>query len=273
MPVELLAIVAVVILLAGVLIPSAARLKTRSASIQCLNNHKQIINAWQMYAQANDGECANNFTIPYILASITSGAFDNWANNVMTWSAGTTTTDISVTNEAWVAKGILHPFTDGDIEIYRCPSDQYISPAQKQRGYTKRVRTVSMNTVVGRPERTPQNSERSWAFGSAYRQWLRVKNIPQPSQTWVTMDEHPDSINDGMMINDVTPSSWVDIPGSLHQGATPVSFADGHVETRKWRSRTSKLPVRFQYIQPPTFDAEGRKDYAWYIQNSGLVRY
>ena len=87
------------------------------------------------------------------------------------------------------------------------------------------------------------------------------------------MDEHPVSINDGMMINEVMLSSWLDIPGSLHQGATPVSFADGHVETRKWRSKTSKLPVRFQYIQPPSFDAEGRKDHAWYIQNSGLVHY
>jgi prepilin-type processing-associated H-X9-DG protein len=87
------------------------------------------------------------------------------------------------------------------------------------------------------------------------------------------MDEHPDSINDGMMINEVAASSWLDIPGGLHEGATSVSFADGHVDTRRWRSKTSKLPVRFQYVQPPNFDAEGRRDHAWYIENSGLVRY
>ena len=38
---------------------------------------------------------------------------------------------------------------------------------------------------------------------------------PGPSQTWVLVDEHPDSINDGWLIPDApSSSSWTDLPAS-----------------------------------------------------------
>lgn len=270
---ELLAVVAMFVLLAGVFIPMVGRTKARSASLRCLNNHKQIINAWQMYAQGNNGECANNYTIPATISTITKGEFGNWANNVMTWSAGGRLEDSSVTNEVWAAKGILQPFTNGDIEIYRCPADRFVSPAQRQRGYSRRLRTMAMNALIGRPEPSATSSERSWGFGGAYRQWLKVHKIPAPAQTWITVEEHPDSVNDGFFINSLDAPTWGDIPATLHHGSTSFSFADGHVQTRKWRSSTSRYSVIFRYPNVRLFDAEGRKDFAWYTDRVGLVRY
>lgn len=273
-PIELLAILAVLLLFVGIALPAVANFQSRSAAAICLNNHKQIALAWASYANANDGACANNFTLPSTLNAITTGRLDNWANNVMTWGAGSSIEDRSVTNEAWAASGLLQTYASAGVEIYRCPSDHYLSAQQRQRGYKERLRSVSMNTVVGRPETTPGSlSGRSWAFGGAYRQWLKVHDIPNPKMTWLTIDEHPDSINDGFFVSDTAASSWMDIPGTLHSGATSFSFVDGHVESRKWRSASSRVPVRFTYTQPRPFDAAGREDFAWYVERSGLIRY
>ena len=70
-PVELLAIICVLLLAAGVLLPSISRVKSKSASLICMNNHRQIVQAWQLYAQDNSGKTANNYTIPELLNSIT----------------------------------------------------------------------------------------------------------------------------------------------------------------------------------------------------------
>ena len=46
---------------------------------------------------------------------------------------------------------------------------------------------------------------------------------------WVTIDEQPDSLNDGQFyIEDKT--DWIDFPACYHNKAGGVSFADGHSE-------------------------------------------
>lgn len=130
-----------------------------------------------------------------------------------------------------------------------------------------------MNTLIGSPSLSSQTTDRSWGFGGAYRQFLRVRDIPAPAMTWLSVDEHPDSINDGFYINTPGASTWGDLPGTLHAGSTPFSFADGHVQLRQWQSATSKYRVQFRYPNVRPFDVAGRKDFAWYLEHSGFVRY
>src|SRR5687768_11141502 len=104
----------------------------------------------------------------------------------MTWGRSSTE-DRSVTNRAWAASGRVHPYTSGDILIYKCPADTYLSPAQRAGGYQQRLRSVAMNALMGQPERTPNSSGRSWAFDGQYRQWLKAKQIPRPDATWLTI--------------------------------------------------------------------------------------
>ena len=88
------------------------------------------------------------------------------------------------------------------------------------------------------------------------------------------MDEHPDSINDGYYINNPNATAWQDLPASYHCGACGFSFADGHSEIKKWLSGTSKY-AKVNYFYPnPTmqFDANGRKDFAWYLERTGYVQ-
>ena len=113
---------------------------------------------------------------------------------------------------------------------------------------------------------------RAW-FDQSYRQYIKQTDVLRPVMTWVTLDEHPDSINDGFFINGPDVTMWSDLPASYHNGACGFSFADGHAEVHKWRSRTSIYPVRFQEIGGTLgFDAAGRLDWAWYKERTGYVR-
>jgi prepilin-type processing-associated H-X9-DG protein len=84
----------------------------------------------------------------------------------------------------------------------------------------------------------------------------------------VFVDEHPDSINDGWLMTNVTdPNQWEDLPASYHNGACGFSFADGHAEIHRWLEATTKLRVR-QVLQNGGYMAPKSRDVAWMIQHA-----
>jgi prepilin-type processing-associated H-X9-DG protein len=253
------------------LLPALGKAKAKAEGIMCISNNKQLITAWHMYSNDFGDRVCNNFTIPGSLNAINSKKFDNWVNNVMTWGAGSSTEDRSNTNADWVRNGVLANYTGNALGIYKCPADKVISPQQARAGWKARLRSNSMNALFGYSGTDGHDSRdgRAW-FDQSYRQYIKQTQVRNPSKTWVTVDEHPDSINDSFFIVGVNASQWGDLPASYHGGACGFSFADGHAEVHKWRSRTSIYPVRFVF-GTIGFDAAGRLDFAWYKDRTGYL--
>ena len=72
-------------------------------------------------------------------------------------------------------------------------------------------------------------------FNPSFTQYFRRAEMSQPAQTFVFIDEHPDSINDGFFMNRLEEAPrWGNLPGSWHGGSSALSYADGHGESHKW---------------------------------------
>lgn len=97
-----------------------------------------------------------------------------------------------------------------------------------------------------------------------------------PGSIWVMIEEHPWTIDDGAfeLAGNRTPAGavWADYPASRHGHRAPVSFADGHVEMRKWtdpRTLPSKDPPL-----PTVVRVEGSADYLYLAgQTTVLTEY
>jgi prepilin-type processing-associated H-X9-DG protein len=90
---------------------------------------------------------------------------------------------------------------------------------------------------------------------------------------FVFVEEHPDSINDGYFLNRPAEREWSDLPASYHDGGANLTFADGHVEFRRWLDSETRRPSRPDGARLPFAVPTGRStDFEWLMERTTLRR-
>jgi prepilin-type N-terminal cleavage/methylation domain-containing protein/prepilin-type processing-associated H-X9-DG protein len=224
--IELLVVIAIIAILAGLLLPVLGRAKAKAYAVQCISDQKQMLIAWNLQATDNSDVLAYN--VPG-----SSGHLGGWVDGVMSWSVSTENT-----NDVLMLQGQLGPYVKNPL-IYHCPADRSMAP-----GYNlPRVRSISMDFTVGDKS---SNGTHNVTYADIWPNFLKMGDFKHPDMTWVFVDEHSDSINDGFMCiptSDGDRTVWSDLPASYHNGAAGFGFADGHAEIHKWQSPSTLHPV------------------------------
>jgi prepilin-type N-terminal cleavage/methylation domain-containing protein/prepilin-type processing-associated H-X9-DG protein len=220
--IELLVVIAIIAILAAMLLPALSRAKGSAQANSCAGNIRQLVLAWTMYADENEGRLVVNSS-----SADTRTYRQSWVNNIQDWENSEENIDHS-----YILSGKLAPYVANNLGVYKCPSDQ--STAKNG----PRQRSISLNALMGDPLVVPNRFNPDWT------QFYKVVQVPRPSEFFTFIEEHPDTINDGYFLNTLSEIKWGNLPASYHNGAANMAWADGHLERHRWSPNTIRPAVQ-----------------------------
>ena len=218
---DLVFTVMVLLLLAGLLVPALAGARSKVKNTVCQENLRRLMLAWHLYADANQDQ------IVKVYHGGTDTTKTRWASGWLDWSPSRDNTNtLLLTTDRYAT---LAKYLDHSPVPFKCPNDDYLSAPQKRLHWGQRARSVSASICIG------DGNAESGPWQGIYKHVRKTSDFafPSPRETFVYLDEHPDSINDSAYFSP-SPTGWVDVPALYHDGASSFAFADGHAELHRW---------------------------------------
>jgi prepilin-type N-terminal cleavage/methylation domain-containing protein/prepilin-type processing-associated H-X9-DG protein len=236
--IELLVVIAIIGILAALLLPVLSKAKSQALNAACLSNLRQLEVCWYLYTDDNRDLLVPNNSV----VSISSPGAGSAISQGVSWCLDTDArTELVPSN---IVNGFLFQY-NRSLGIYHCPADKSTleTPDGRKLGQL-RWRSYNMSqSVNGYPEFLYDYFP-YWSY-NAWPLWKMLTTITLPTQRFVFIDEHEDTVLDAEFGNPPRGSRsdghWWDMPANRHNQGANLSFADGRVEHWKW-----KVPKVFQ---------------------------
>jgi prepilin-type N-terminal cleavage/methylation domain-containing protein/prepilin-type processing-associated H-X9-DG protein len=255
--IELLVVIAIIGVLAGMLIPALSAAQSKAQGIRCLNNLRQLGFASHLYGADN-----NDFLPPLSFGEGggESEGQPSWVGGFMCYEPNPSVR--SATNTSLLIDlpyGGLGRYTR-TAAIYKCPADRsWVLISKRQH---PRVRSYAMNLFTGW-----KYSDTAAPDGNRIMSKFCDARPPSPAKTFLLIEEHEDSIDDGSFYaRTIDFDWWNSLPASRHRGGAILAFVDGHCETKIWTDPRTKRPVLHSHINGD--QQPGNKDIAWLAERA-----
>ena len=209
--VEMLVVIAIIVLLVALVIPSLQNADTMAKRVKCISNLRQLSAGWVTYAADYSG---------IMVGGGTGRPYD--------WTAGGNTAD-------GITTGKLYPYIRS-VVVYQCPEEV------PRCGGAAHARSYSANMYMR------GDAEGGWCYGAATRVSHLPK--PAQTYLYVD-EWDTRGYNQGgfvMYSPEVAGScrkieTWTDFVANMHNNADCFSFGDGHAELWHWRDPRTIVPA------------------------------
>ncbi len=254
--VELLAVIFIIGVVTALLLPALSRARSRSQSVACMDNMRQLALSQHLYTTDFNDYFAPNDTISIFnyLAANSSSSKQNLT--AMSWLPDDDA--MTESNPSNIISGVLYQYNQS-LPVYHCPADLALLQTADGRPLNRSLPGAagamsSSSTTVG--QSTSQLRWRSYNMSQSvngYPQgdpqynayiptWTRFTDVrhPRPSELFVFIDENSQTMMDAQFgapplgSTVFWPNVWWDMPSDRHMQGANLTFVDGHAEHWNW---------------------------------------